>query len=250
MWNAFFAVSAGRATYMLSPIALVGEGMERHADGTVSRRLSVDRTFKSRWEAVRFLAEKCERLSAGCVLAARQASASVYLGGDDGQHVVHAYVDDRDLTCQCLIDRVATFAGPTGELLARRENGVVDRVGLRTVYGSRREAAVAGIRRLTEIQQTAVEAVESLSQPPFGLGKVVGTPGALRAASQDEVREMLRRHETCDWGAVCDEDWDANDLAIESGERLLSSYESAGETVWVITEADRSVTTVLLPEEY
>jgi hypothetical protein len=49
---------------------------------------------------------------------------------------------------------------------------------------------------------------------------------------------------------VCDADRDANDLAVESGERLLSAYEVDGERLWVITEADRSVTTVLLPEEY
>lgn len=246
MWSAFFFLNAGKVDYMLRPVALVGEGMERHADGTVTRLLSCDHRVRRRDEAVLWLAEKCGRLSTSCVTAARQASTSVYLGGDDGQHLMHAYVDDRDLTCQCLIDRVATFAGPTGELLARRENGTIDRVGFRTVYGSRREAAVAGIRRLTEIHRSAMDAVKSLERPAFALGRVVGTPGALRAAALDEVREMLGRHEACDWGDVCDEDWDANDLAVEAGERLLSSYGSAR----VITEADRSTTTVMLPEEY
>lgn len=87
----------------------------------------------------------------------------------------------------------------------------------------------------------------------FPLGQVVATPGALAAlrASGETAEPFLRRHVTGDWGDVCPEDRQANELALRSGERLLSSYRTVqGVKTWVITEADRSATTLLLPDEY
>jgi hypothetical protein len=85
------------------------------------------------------------------------------------------------------------------------------------------------------------------------LGRLLATPGALAAFST--AREMplpyLARHAGGDWGEVDQEDWAANDRAMREGTRLLSAYHlSDGTKVWIITEADRSVTTVLLPDEY
>ena len=83
------------------------------------------------------------------------------------------------------------------------------------------------------------------------LGQIVATRGALGCLSGDDVSAALMRHRSGDWGTVGDEDWRANDYAAEHGERILSVYRAElGETFWVITEADRSVTTVLLPDEY
>jgi hypothetical protein len=65
-----------------------------------------------------------------------------------------------------------------------------------------------------------------------------------------DVRLALLRHAGRDWGNVCKDDWKANDEALQNGDRLLSSYESQGVKFWIITEWDRSVTTVLLPEDY
>jgi hypothetical protein len=88
---------------------------------------------------------------------------------------------------------------------------------------------------------------------PFPLGEVVATRGALaalEAAGQSPI-EFLVRHLRGDWGEVCPEDWQANDEAVEAGDRLLSAYRtSLGERLWIITEWDRSVTTLLLPDEY
>ena len=87
----------------------------------------------------------------------------------------------------------------------------------------------------------------------FSVGQVVGTPGALQAleeAGQHPV-ELLARHVTGDWGDLCDEDKAENELSVEQGFRVLSAYQlQTGVKVWVITEADRSATTFLLPEEY
>lgn len=87
----------------------------------------------------------------------------------------------------------------------------------------------------------------------FPLGKFLATPGALKAI-RDTGRfaiDYLARHARGDWGDVCAEDWDSNDQAIEQGTRLLSAYNlTGGVKIWVITEADRSATTLLLPEEY
>jgi len=83
------------------------------------------------------------------------------------------------------------------------------------------------------------------------LGQIVATPAALGAVSQPDIVAALRRHAVGDWGDVTPDDRAANDDALRSGERLLSVYQSAtGTTFWVITEADRSVTTVLLPDDY
>jgi hypothetical protein len=90
-------------------------------------------------------------------------------------------------------------------------------------------------------------------QRVFELGQILATPGALAAlqkASQ-EPGDFLRRHVACDWGDLSDEDQKDNDYSLENGFRLLSSYRTnADDKLWIITEADRSATTLLLPEEY
>ena len=94
---------------------------------------------------------------------------------------------------------------------------------------------------------------DSEPEPLFPLGQVVATPGALRTlkeANQDPL-ELLSRHVTGDWGALCEEDKQENELSVEEGFRILSAYIlTSGVKVWVITEADRSATTILLPSEY
>ena len=85
----------------------------------------------------------------------------------------------------------------------------------------------------------------------FNLGQVVATPGVLQAVSHGEIQSFLYRHCQGDWGMVCPEDAEENWFALENGFRVMSVYVSSnGIRVWVITEADRSCTTVLLPEEY
>jgi hypothetical protein len=92
-----------------------------------------------------------------------------------------------------------------------------------------------------------------LQKPKFPLGYLAATPGAVEAMQDSEQLpiDFLSRHARGDWGDVCEEDWDANEMALEHGYRLISSYETAkGERLWIITESDRSVTTILLPDEY
>jgi len=85
----------------------------------------------------------------------------------------------------------------------------------------------------------------------FHLGRLAATPAALRAIAPEELFHALLRHLAEDWGALDKEDWRENDLSVEKGFRLLSSYETAsGTTFWIVTEADRSATTVLLPDDY
>lgn len=85
----------------------------------------------------------------------------------------------------------------------------------------------------------------------ISLGQVVGTPAVIEDFKPHQIARMLMRHHECDWGNVDDEDWATNNRAVEHGGRLLSAYEWDDDTkVWVITEADRSVTTVLYPKEY
>lgn len=87
----------------------------------------------------------------------------------------------------------------------------------------------------------------------FELGQLVATPGALAALEQsgDQASEFLCRHASGDWGDLCEEDRRENEFSLEHGFRLLSSYTLRSSTVlWIITEADRSSTTILLPQEY
>jgi hypothetical protein len=85
----------------------------------------------------------------------------------------------------------------------------------------------------------------------FPLGRAVITPNALDILVSADVMAALGRHVAGDWGDVCPEDWEENELSLKEGFRLLSSYrDSKGTTFWIVTEADRSATTVLLPEDY
>lgn len=90
--------------------------------------------------------------------------------------------------------------------------------------------------------------------PPdrFPLGQTLSTPGALACCARHGVspHDLLRRHGQGDWGSLCVEDRRANEVALHSGGRLMSSYQLGGDRVWVITEADRAATTLLLPDEY
>ena len=89
--------------------------------------------------------------------------------------------------------------------------------------------------------------------PRFGLGQVVATYGALAAlaAAGRTPREFLHRHQAGDWGDLVAEDTQENELALQSGYRLLSAYDLGNDVrIWLITEWDRSATTLLLPSEY
>jgi hypothetical protein len=86
----------------------------------------------------------------------------------------------------------------------------------------------------------------------FALGQVVATPGALELleSAGQAPSQFIARHHCGDWGEICDEDRELNDAALKDGSRLLSAYTVCKDKLWIITEADRSSTTLLLPSEY
>ena len=88
--------------------------------------------------------------------------------------------------------------------------------------------------------------------PLLPLGRVVATPGALTLLSEagEDPFCYLSRHASGDWGELDAHDRRENERSLKNGWRVLSSYPVGGRKVWIITEADRSVTTMLLPEEY
>ena len=89
-------------------------------------------------------------------------------------------------------------------------------------------------------------------KPLFALGRTLSTPGALTAMDQVDISplRLLSRHQRGDWGNLSVEDKRENDLSVKEGFRILSAYKIDTVKFWVITEADRSVTTILRPEEY
>ena len=89
--------------------------------------------------------------------------------------------------------------------------------------------------------------------PRFKAGQICATPSAIEAMSDagQNPMDFIGRHIVGDWGDVCEDDQKVNEESLEHGLRLLSSYRTQnGVKLWVITEADRSLTTILRPEEY
>jgi hypothetical protein len=94
---------------------------------------------------------------------------------------------------------------------------------------------------------------DDLPAVKFDVGQIVATPGALAALEQagQSAFEFLARHASGDWGELSDEDRRENEFSLGHGLRLLSAYRLRNDVkLWVITEADRSSTTLLLPQEY
>jgi hypothetical protein len=93
-----------------------------------------------------------------------------------------------------------------------------------------------------------------MTETLFSLGQIVATPGALSALGDEGMcaDDLLRRHAAGDWGELSEEDRQENELSVKEGFRILSSYAlpRTGLKLWIITEADRSATTLLLPDEY
>ena len=94
------------------------------------------------------------------------------------------------------------------------------------------------------------------ARPKFPLGRIVATPGALEALGADDAQRsanlsaILRRHASGDWGELGADDRRENEFSLTRRLRLLSAYTVGGTKLWIITEADRSSTCVLLPAEY
>ena len=93
------------------------------------------------------------------------------------------------------------------------------------------------------------------TRPVVRTGRICWTAGINDKIADDEnfakfVMDNFARHVKGDWGDICLEDWQENELSLKQGFRLLSAYISGEEKIWIITEADRSVTTVLFPDEY
>ncbi len=91
----------------------------------------------------------------------------------------------------------------------------------------------------------------TLTNPRFPLGYIVMTANAENQLNPDHIATALHRHAQGDWGDLCDDDRQENERALRAGSRLFSAYRTMAATpFWIITEADRSVTTVLLPNDY
>jgi hypothetical protein len=85
-------------------------------------------------------------------------------------------------------------------------------------------------------------------KPLFPLGKVCATPGVIALGLL--LIDYVRRHQCGDWGDLGADDKEANERSLKDGSRLLSAYQTPKGKIWIITEADRSITTLLLPDEY
>lgn len=90
-----------------------------------------------------------------------------------------------------------------------------------------------------------------MTNTKLDLGKLYITKGAQAKLHIPDAAEAMKRHANCDFGEISEEDWEVNMQAVEIGERILSAYtDKNGVKFWIITEADRYCTTILLPEDY
>jgi hypothetical protein len=95
------------------------------------------------------------------------------------------------------------------------------------------------------------ETTMTIEEPKFALGRTVITRSAQAALNPHDVANAVQRHSQGDWGDCGGDDWKENELSLEQGARLFSAYRDRnGNAFWIITEADRSATTVLLPNDY
>lgn len=95
--------------------------------------------------------------------------------------------------------------------------------------------------------------METIIESKFDFGRVVATTTLANYCEKKgfSMLPYLIRHANGDWDDVCKEDWKSNDEALKNGERLLSEYKLPdGRRIWIITEWDRSATTLLFPEDY
>ena len=93
--------------------------------------------------------------------------------------------------------------------------------------------------------------VSNTSFRSLPLGEIVATTNAISQVANSAILIGLGRHACCDWGEVCPEDWELNDYAYANDQRVHSVYSTgSGLKFWIITEWDRSITTILMPEDY
>ena len=95
-----------------------------------------------------------------------------------------------------------------------------------------------------------VQSIIAIARPKFRLGETVITANAQRIIDHAKVADALQRHAQGNWGELPAEDARSNRYALQHGGRLMSVFGEGGTRFWIITEADRSVTTVLLPQDY
>ncbi len=101
------------------------------------------------------------------------------------------------------------------------------------------------------MEKTTKEPTPQVNVSKFWLGQLYFTREAQAQVEQEDMIAALNRHSKGDWGTLCDEDKEANEQALKYGGRLFSVYEdNKGIKFWIITEADRASTTVLLPDDY
>jgi hypothetical protein len=105
--------------------------------------------------------------------------------------------------------------------------------------------------QLSEHDMTQTNTACVIPKAKFWLGSLLMTKSASRTLYLEDVLIALNRHRSGDWGDLCDEDRTANEDALQNGGRLFSAYEDRKNVkFWIITEADRRTTTILLPEDY
>ena len=90
-----------------------------------------------------------------------------------------------------------------------------------------------------------------MNESKFPLGQIVATPAAIEAVDAEDMRSCLARHAAADWGDLCAEDREENEISLRNDLRIFSVYrDRKGGKFWIITEADRSSTCILLPSDY
>lgn len=144
-----------------------------------------------------------------------------------------------------------------GGIAPSRPNSLSPRQNLLASHEAAERCALLGIHLGKAFNMS--DQRQGQTRPKFPLGRLLATPAALRTLQQNGIQpsSLLNRHVSGDWGDVHPSDAAANDRAVQTGQRIISSYvvgqDARGgnrQVIWLLTEADRATTTILLPGEY
>lgn len=154
----------------------------------------------------------------------------------------------------CLIARCPSCETAAPELSKQRRDYLLIVIEMAGLHGADIDGFASWLEDHPEEVVTAMfEKEKEQAVQAFPLGRLLWTPGALSAIedAHQSPKEFLVRHVRRDWGELSDDDREENEFSLKEGFRIFSAYRTAkGVKLWVITEADRSATTILLPEEY
>jgi acyl-coenzyme A thioesterase PaaI-like protein len=261
MWHSWFSLTAlAEPRVWLDPVrylserkSLSGGSLFERPDSTTTQvfaqPLRQERFSVTREAAISHLRSERGRMLAAYGRVIESVLQTKAADGPGDRYIAMTYASD-DSPAAAII-RAEVLKSRDGSTLYRRGDGTTARLYDRQHHATLADAVCDAAARLMRSENEVLATIDNvIDTPAFSLGDIRTTSAVSARLSQWQIGEIVARHRRCDWGEQCAHDRDTNDLGVVNGDRLLSSYAADGETLFVITEANREVTTVLFASEY